>query len=172
MISTLGLVVPVRLLVVMVVVKTTMATMRLSSSANNLLWRGLTRPTSCGSATTGNDMNTATTLLKRSLVTLSSTASTTTSALPFHQTLTSISTTTSLRKNGTSTGMRSFSAGTFPPLGVNAIPQYTVFGETCMLGFKVIMPEFRLLKSNTLVVDKSKHGKVMMEWLPRNGEGV
>jgi len=117
-------------------------------------------------------MNTATTLLKRSLATLSTTASTTSSAPPFHQTLTSVSTTKLLRKNETSSGMRSFSTGTFPPLGVNAIPQYTVFGETCMVSFKVIMPEFRLLKSNTLVVDKSKHGKVMMEWLPRNGEGM
>lgn len=64
----------------------------------------------------------------------------------------------------------SFATSSSPDL--KAFPQYTVFGETCMLTVKVMMPGFRVLKSNTLVVDGNKRGRIVFEWTPRDAEGT
>lgn len=53
-------------------------------------------------------------------------------------------------------------------LSYRAFPQYSVFGEDCMLAIKIMMPQFRLIRGDTLVVlDGSKRGRILIEWTPR-----
>lgn len=54
---------------------------------------------------------------------------------------------------------------------LNAYPQYTVFGETCVLGVKVMLPSFRVLKNNTVVIDGNKRGRLLLEWTARSSDG-
>ena len=55
---------------------------------------------------------------------------------------------------------------------LRATPQYSVFGENCLLALKVLPPELRLLhKSNTLVTDNRKKGRILFEWVPRLADG-
>jgi hypothetical protein len=46
-------------------------------------------------------------------------------------------------------------------------PVYNVFGEKNMLAVKVILPEWKLLRNGTLVLDQGKKGRILLEWSPR-----
>ena len=41
-----------------------------------------------------------------------------------------------------------------------------------MLSVKVLLPSFRVLRSNTLVLDKNKKGRILLEWTPRTADGT
>ena len=58
-----------------------------------------------------------------------------------------------------------------PPMRSN--PQYTVFGENCLLSMKTILPRFRVMpgKYPTLALDAGSRGRLILEWLPRDAEG-
>ena len=45
-------------------------------------------------------------------------------------------------------------------------PAYTVYGEEFAFTVKAIPPEFRALKSGTVVLDASKRGRLLFEWTP------
>lgn len=64
---------------------------------------------------------------------------------------------------------RSFA--TYPP-ELNSYPQYTVFGETCLLGLRVMLPGFKVLGRNTLALDSSKRGRMVLEWTARSADGT
>jgi hypothetical protein len=51
-------------------------------------------------------------------------------------------------------------------------PAYNVFGEKNMLSVKVILPEWKLLKNGTLVLDQGKKGRILLEWSPRAPGGM
>ena len=55
---------------------------------------------------------------------------------------------------------------------MKAFPQYSVFGENCMLSIKIMAPSFRLLKNNSLVIDSNKKGRILLEWTPRTADGT
>lgn len=55
---------------------------------------------------------------------------------------------------------------------VRSYPQYTIYGEDCMLSVKVLLPNFRILRSNTLVLEKNKKGRILLEWTPRTSDGT
>ncbi|GKY94162.1 hypothetical protein MPSEU_000382300 [Mayamaea pseudoterrestris] len=50
-------------------------------------------------------------------------------------------------------------------------PQYTVYGDTCMLSLKVVLPTFRATKQQGLYVDSKGMGRVVLEWIPRDSNG-
>jgi len=52
-----------------------------------------------------------------------------------------------------------------------AHPQYHVFGEKNMMCFKIMLPGFRALKGDGIVTDKSKKGRMLLEFTPSNAEG-
>jgi len=54
---------------------------------------------------------------------------------------------------------------------LRAYPQYSVFGEQCILGIKVMLPLFKVLRNQTLVIDNSKRGRLLFEWLARTPDG-
>jgi hypothetical protein len=41
-----------------------------------------------------------------------------------------------------------------------------------MLSVKVLMPAFKVLRSNTLVLDGNKKGRILLEWTPRTADGT
>lgn len=56
--------------------------------------------------------------------------------------------------------------------GLKAYPSYNVFGEECMLSMKLLPPFFRYLhKSQTLVMDNQRKGRLLLEWIPKNPDG-
>jgi hypothetical protein len=61
---------------------------------------------------------------------------------------------------------------TMPNQPIRSYPQYTIYGENCMLSVKVLMPAFKLLRSNTLVLDGNKKGRILLEWTPRTADGT
>ena len=61
---------------------------------------------------------------------------------------------------------------TMPNQSIRSYPQYTVYGENCMLSVKVLMPAFKVLRSNTLVLDGNKKGRILLEWTPRTADGT
>lgn len=58
------------------------------------------------------------------------------------------------------------------PMSLRAYPQYSIFGEDCMLAVKFLAPSFRVVGANTLVVDSNKRGRILLEWMPRRSEGM
>jgi Whirly transcription factor len=52
---------------------------------------------------------------------------------------------------------------------IRAYPQYSVFGENCVLALKLLPPTLQVLKSRTLVVEKK--GRLLLEWNPRAADG-
>jgi hypothetical protein len=52
---------------------------------------------------------------------------------------------------------------------LRAYPQYSVFGENCMLALKLLPPAFQVLKSRTLVVERK--GRLLIEWSARTPDG-
>jgi Whirly transcription factor len=50
-----------------------------------------------------------------------------------------------------------------------AYPQYSVFGENCVLALKLLPPTFQVLKSRSLVVEKK--GRLLLDWKPRAVDG-
>ena len=62
---------------------------------------------------------------------------------------------------GSSTMIRGFSALR------SSGPNYTIFGENCMLNLRVLLPEFRMSKSNYLIQDNNRRGRLLIEWSPR-----
>jgi len=61
---------------------------------------------------------------------------------------------------------------TFNARSLNAVPQYTLYDQKCLLSFKVILPSFRLLANNTVVTDGNKKGAILLEWIPRAKDGT
>lgn len=57
------------------------------------------------------------------------------------------------------------------PRIVRAYPQYSIFGETHMVSFKLIPPVYRLVKGGAMVVDNSKRGKILVEFTARASTG-
>ena len=51
---------------------------------------------------------------------------------------------------------------------VNATPSYQVYGENTAFTVKAIGPEFRLVGERTVVLDASKRGRLLFEWVQRN----
>jgi len=41
-----------------------------------------------------------------------------------------------------------------------------------MLSVKVMAPTFRVLRSNSLVLDGTKKGRILLEWTPRTADGA
>ena len=55
---------------------------------------------------------------------------------------------------------------------MNAYPQYSVFGENCMLSFKMLPPYFKYLdRRQTLILDTRKKGRFLIEWIPKISDG-
>ena len=51
-------------------------------------------------------------------------------------------------------------------------PQYTVYGHSCFLSLKMVLPTFRATK-NAIYVDGSKGlGRLILEWTPRDANGT
>ena len=55
--------------------------------------------------------------------------------------------------------------------GMKGHPIYQIYGETCALTVKTIMPDFRIFGS-TIVMEARRRGRMLFEWAPRNAEGV
>jgi hypothetical protein len=51
-------------------------------------------------------------------------------------------------------------------------PQYTVYGSNCMLSLKVVLPTFRATKQKAIYVDSKGLGRVVLEWIPRDSNGM
>ena len=74
---------------------------------------------------------------------------------------------------------RSF-ASYSPPFGqqydnagpLRAQPNYSVFAEKCVMSMRLIPPQFRILRNNTMILDNSKRGRVLLEFAPRSPEGT
>jgi Whirly transcription factor len=52
-----------------------------------------------------------------------------------------------------------------------AYPQYSIFGETHMVAFKMIAPTYRLVKGGAIVVDSTKRGRILVEFTTRTPTG-
>jgi hypothetical protein len=50
-------------------------------------------------------------------------------------------------------------------------PVYQIFGEESAFGLRAILPDFRLLDSGTIVLNKGGRGKVLLQWTPRGADG-
>jgi Whirly transcription factor len=50
-------------------------------------------------------------------------------------------------------------------------PQYTTHGPDSMFALKVILPTFKIVKGDSIAVDNSKKGKLMIELTPRGNTG-
>ena len=48
-------------------------------------------------------------------------------------------------------------------------PSYQIYGEETALTVKVIPPEFKQLASGTVVMAPGRRGRILMEWIPREG---
>ncbi|EEC51772.1 predicted protein [Phaeodactylum tricornutum CCAP 1055/1] len=55
---------------------------------------------------------------------------------------------------------------------VRSYPQYTVFGENCLLSLKILLPSFRISRNNVLSLDNSKKGRILLEFVPRLADGT
>jgi hypothetical protein len=51
-------------------------------------------------------------------------------------------------------------------------PSYQVYGETCALTIKVVLPSFRVLGSSTVVLEAKSRGRLLLEWTPRRNDGT
>jgi hypothetical protein len=54
-------------------------------------------------------------------------------------------------------------SGQQPNMGA---PAYTVYGEEIAFTLKAIAPDFRVLRSGTVILDASKRGRLLLEWTP------
>ena len=52
-----------------------------------------------------------------------------------------------------------------------AYPQYAIHGEAHMLNIKMIVPGYRLIKGESIAVDNSKKGRMLLEFTPRGSSG-
>jgi hypothetical protein len=52
---------------------------------------------------------------------------------------------------------------------LRAYPQYTVYGENCMLALKLIPPTFQISKTSILFAEKK--GRLLLEWISRSTDG-
>jgi Whirly transcription factor len=50
-------------------------------------------------------------------------------------------------------------------------PQYTTHGPDSMFALKVILPSFKIIKGDSIAVDMSKKGRLMVELTPRGNTG-
>jgi hypothetical protein len=57
------------------------------------------------------------------------------------------------------------------PRIVRSHPQYSIFGETHMVSFKMITPTYRMVRGGAIVVDSNKKGKILVEFTPRSPLG-
>jgi Whirly transcription factor len=65
--------------------------------------------------------------------------------------------------------LSSYYGGSNDDASIRSYPQYSVFGENCVLALKLLPPTFQVLKSRTLVVEKK--GRLLLEWSPRAADG-
>ena len=55
---------------------------------------------------------------------------------------------------------------------MKSYPSYSVFGEKCMLSLKLLPPAFKYIdRSQSIVLDGAKKGRMLLEWIPRNEDG-
>jgi hypothetical protein len=54
---------------------------------------------------------------------------------------------------------------------LKGFPQYTLYTPECFFSLRVILPPFRILRNNVLVIDRNKKGGILLEWLPRSADG-
>lgn len=54
---------------------------------------------------------------------------------------------------------------------LRAFPQYTIYGVGCVLSVKMISPKFRLVKGDSLAIDPTQKGRILLEFTPQNGQG-
>lgn len=66
---------------------------------------------------------------------------------------------------------RTMSAASVPRIQ-RAYPQYSVHGESHLLSIKMIIPGYRLIKGDSLVVDNSRKGRMLLEFTPRGADGA
>jgi hypothetical protein len=79
----------------------------------------------------------------------------------------------SLLRNTNAVQARSLSsaAGGMDPRIHRAYPQYSVHGESHMMSLKMIVPGYRLIKGESLVVDNKRKGRMLLEFTPRGSDG-
>jgi hypothetical protein len=57
------------------------------------------------------------------------------------------------------------------PRGLRAFPQYPIHGETALLSMKIILPGFKVQKSDILALDTTRKGRMLLEFIPRGPDG-
>jgi hypothetical protein len=68
---------------------------------------------------------------------------------------------------------RPFSNYNRPQQHTRAFPVYAVPGEVCTLQIKFMAPGFKVVgNSNSLVVDTSRRGRMLLEFAPRSADGT
>lgn len=73
--------------------------------------------------------------------------------------------------NGGLVPMQTRGFSTINPRIQRAFPQYAVHGEDHMLNLKMIPPGYRLVKGESIVMDNSRKGKLLLEFTPRSSSG-
>mmetsp|Transcript_23550 Transcript_23550/g.33032 ORF Transcript_23550/g.33032 Transcript_23550/m.33032 type:complete len:276 (-) Transcript_23550:104-931(-) len=56
--------------------------------------------------------------------------------------------------------------------GLRAYPQFSVYGETCVLSIKMISPKFKVVKDGILVPDNYNRGRLLLEFTGREGSQI
>lgn len=54
---------------------------------------------------------------------------------------------------------------------LKSYPSHSVFGENCILSLQMMPPGFKVLKNRVLAVDSQKTGRLILEFVPRTGDG-
>jgi hypothetical protein len=70
-----------------------------------------------------------------------------------------------------STGGGPRSRNSASPPSLRSAPQYTVFGENCLLSVKLLLPTLKVIKNDFLAIDGNRKGRFLFEWIPRLGDG-
>lgn len=56
---------------------------------------------------------------------------------------------------------------------LRSYPQYTVYGDNCMLSMRIMLPTLKCSRNNAIYVDGSKGvGRILLEWTPRASDGT
>lgn len=74
-------------------------------------------------------------------------------------------------KNEQQRTLSSYGGNNPPPRFIpKTFPQYNIHGENCMLAVKLMSPTFRL-RSESLVVEQNRRGRILLEFTPRGSDG-
>ena len=74
-------------------------------------------------------------------------------------------------KNSRSSNERSYHSST-ANLNLRAFPSYNIFGETCVLNVKPIMPKFKAVGQDGNILDVGERGRLMFSFIPRHPSGI